>query len=751
MRGFVPAALALVLLGWIGAPALGAQEPSGAAPAAPASGRVEFDLQLSEEEGGGRVAGSADLLESPAEGKIVLSGAVEIKYQDVVVHADRIELDQETEDLLASGNVVFDQGPQRLTGSDLELNLESKTGRLRNARGSVGTDYFFAGREVLKTGDDTYRNLQGEFSSCPAENPAWSFRARRADVRVDHYARVRGATFRARKLPLVYLPYVLWPVRSDRTSGFLVPKPGYSQRRGAALGLAYYWAMGRSYDTTFHLDLFAGGAPQGSLGTGNYLGFGNQFRYRPSEGSQGLFEGYAVRDPERDEVRWRVRYEHESRNLPLGLRAVIRYENASDFDYFQDYERRGDRHARRQLYSTAYLSGNWGAHSLNVNLDQRETFLSQDATIDLRQLPEIDYKMRSTRLGRSPFYLQLRSALHYLDVDRGVELNESYARGDLYPQLTLPIRTVPWLSFSLTAGGRFTWYGDSLFTADERSQLPAGSSAFRGESLSRFVPTADVEFVGPSFSKVFGGGKRYAKWKHVVEPRIVYSFLDEDLEQERVPLFDEVDNVFGTNVARFSLFNRLLAKPADEKSGGAFEVLSFEVSQDYSYDEDRPLQTSSTGETRQDGPLRALLRYQPNRRMSLRTEVLYSTQFGEISSTSVSAAFPLGKNNNLSLLWTNRRDPERSLTQTDQVRIATQFFIVPRRVQLQAQVNYDIERSLIQLQRYFLRWKGSCFDIDLEFGNYRNGERVDREYRFSVSLKNVGSFLDISGGESETF
>jgi len=39
-------------------------------------------------------------------------------------------------------------------------------------------------------------------------------------------------------------------------------------------------------------------------------------------------------------------------------------------------------------------------------------------------------------------------------------------------------------------------------------------------------------------------------------------------------------------------------------------------------------------------------------------------------------------------------------------------------------------------------------DKCLEAREYTRGEIVDRDYRFALTLKNVGTFLDISGGLS---
>ncbi|REJ74627.1 MAG: LPS-assembly protein LptD [Acidobacteria bacterium] len=713
--------------------------------------RNQFELQLDPEQGGGTVVGKASSIEFDGASRAILTGDVELVYQDLSVRADFVELDRDTDSLRASGNVVFDQGPRRLIGDELEFDLENKTGRFQQVEGYVSQDYYFTGESVAKTGDDTFVIERGEFSSCQGENPAWSFSARKIDLTVDRYAKARGAAFRIKGAPVLYFPYVLWPAKDDRASGFLVPKPGYSSRRGASLGLAYYQTLGRSYDTTFHVDLFGGGAPQGSLGTGSFLGLGNEFRYRPSATTEGLFQGYAIRDPERDEWRWKLSLDHTSEQLPLGFRGVVHLEDVSDFDYFQDYERRGDRNSQRRLYSNAFVTRNWGSHSLNVRMDSRETLLGQNRVVTLRQLPEIEYRLRSTRLGRSPLYLAVESSVHYLDMERSAALDEGYARGDLYPELTLPIRTVPWLSLSLSAGGRLTWYSDSLLLASEAEESGA-TSFFRGESIDRFSPTLSAEIVGPSLSRIFeGGGEKWSRFKHVIEPRFTYGFFDEFEDQDRLPVFDEIDNLRGANRGRFSIINRLLAKPADESEGSAREILALEVFQDYSFDDTQPLQISGDrSEELQEGPIGVVLRYNPSRSTNLRTNVSYDTLAGGVDSTSLSGTFALNPRNQIGVRWTARRNVEADRTQTHQLRLSTGLGLTDR-LRLDASLNYDFNEDFIQYQRHMLSYRGSCYGLSIEYGDFRVGDERDTEYRFLVTLKNVGTFLDLNGGTTETF
>ena len=152
---------------------------------------------------------------------------------------------------------------------------------------------------------------------------------REAEVQVEGYAHVHGTSMRAKKLPVLYTPYLLWPVKRERSSGFLVPNIGYSQRKGAELGLAYFQTLGRSYDTTFHLDTYTQG----------FLGFGNEFRYAPTAGTKGNLIGYSVYDPTTRSWRWKLVLDHTTNDLPNGMRAVVQYQDYSDFNFFRDFER----------------------------------------------------------------------------------------------------------------------------------------------------------------------------------------------------------------------------------------------------------------------------------------------------------------------------------------------------------------------------------------------------------------------------
>ena len=727
-----------------------ATPPAASPPAVAAPERITFDLKVPSERGGGVVSGAADAIEALDETAVTASGAVEIKYRDVTVRAERLTFHRDSMTVEAEGDVVFDQGPQRIAGQRVDYDLIAKTGTFWSATAFVHPDYYFSGDVIAKTGPLDYAVTDGRFTSCTGDpTPDWSFAMSSADIEIEGYARVRNARLNVKKLPVFYWPYMLWPAKTERTSGLLVPNIGYSKRRGSYLGLAYYQVLGPSYDNTLYLDGYSEG----------FYGAGDEFRYRPSESTRGQALAYYFYNSEVEDGGLKLNWTHEASKLPWGLRGVIDVEHYSDYLLFRDFERGERENTRRFLYSNAFLTGNWGAQSLNVLLDQRETFIGTgEETIVQRQLPEVEYQLRERKLGELPLYLSLAATADFLQNVRDGYYDVGYGRFDLKPELKVPLRPAPWLSLAVSAGGRATWWGDSLstFVVDPVTQTGAQRCGDRlaetgeiycGEALERIYPTAGVDIVGPSFSRIFEtSGRRFSKFKHVVEPRWSYGYLGTFDDQDRVAQFDEIDALRPSNIAEVALVNRVLAKPAGENAGGAFEIFSFEIAQAYSFDAEQPLQTSQDRSLESsESALFGKLRYNPSKAFSLQAQAQYNTLFSGLDSTSLSGTARLPRLD-LGLTWFTRYRPEFDTTSSDQVRLSFGAELVRDRLRFDGQINYDIENGEFQQQRYFLNYVSQCWSVRLEGREYRRGDVLDRDYRFALTFKNVGTFLDVSGG-----
>ncbi len=116
-------------------------------------------------------------------------------------------------------------------------------------------------------------------------------------------------------------------------------------------------------------------------------------------------------------------------------------------------------------------------------------------------MPTLEYYRRTSEVGGSPVYLSVQASISNLFINRmSTELRGSYGRLDLHPVFSFPWKSVPWLSVTATAGGRWTGYTNSTTDALQTS--------FEGSTAVRAYGEAGVSIVGPSFSRIYDGFDR---------------------------------------------------------------------------------------------------------------------------------------------------------------------------------------------------------------------------------------------------
>ncbi len=695
------------------------------------------------------------------------SGEVTIEYQDVKITADRARYDFPTKTATLEGNVVIDQGPTRMSGTRAVFRVEEKTGKIEDATADLAPTYHVVAKSIEKIGEATYRIEKGIFTSCDLPNPEWSFYLSTAEVTLDDYARMRNVSFRAGPVPLLYTPWLVWPTKQDRASGFLVPGAGYNSRRGGYLGLTYYWVTGRSTDSTTQVDIYSKGA----------IGLGEELRWTPSPESAGIFQGYAIRDPEatacvpaeeepdggegpctttdgragvfarREMTRWKVRLDHVSNDLPYGFRGVLAIREYSDEQFLRDFERAFALSSSRQTLSRGFLTKNFGDDSVNLRVERSETFFGTEVV--QQRLPSLEYSRRTSRVGRTPLYFALESSLSYLSVDRGPTLpNGEYGRADVRPTLSLPWKSVPWLSVTAKGGGRWTGYTDS--TDDARTQ-------FTGETATRAYGEAGVALVGPSFSRIYEGKiGTFGRFKHVIEPRVDYEYVSDVDDPLRFPVYDEVDTALGRNQVRYAIVNRLLARPADAKTGGATEIASLEIAQTHAFSLPQlPSGTATSFDSllQRTGPIEAALRIVPGTLFQFDGRTAWDPQASRVTAVSIATSVNWGANY-VNATWFGSRpvalDGGIASPATDQIRLAAGVDL-GKSVRIDTQLNYDAQQNKLLEDRSLLTFNGSCYALFLEVRQLRLPPDTRRDYRLVINLKDMGQLLDVNGSLDTLF
>jgi lipopolysaccharide assembly outer membrane protein LptD (OstA) len=306
---------------------------------------------------------TADSLEHDAQrGVYIARGNVRITQPERVLSADWIGFSSETRQGLASGNVVIIEGDDVLRADVLQFQIDSQKGLVY--RGSLeggGTRFLMSGDTIQKTGDDSYVFDDGKFTSCkcPEEGRLpWAITADKAKLDIGGYGTARNTAFEVLGVPVVWLPWMIYPLKKDRATGFLFPQWNASSRRGFDIGLPFFWAVGERLNLTFTASYLTENGFMPSV-LGEYV-FG--------EKSRGAFYGAWIDDDNVDpddpstpfdSQRWALGLLHEH-YLPYDFRFVVDARFFSDNLYPYDFEQYSEFRKDRFIESQAFLETRFG-------------------------------------------------------------------------------------------------------------------------------------------------------------------------------------------------------------------------------------------------------------------------------------------------------------------------------------------------------------------------------------------------------
>ena len=174
----------------------------------------------------------------------------------------------------------------------------------------------------------------------------------------------------------------------------------------------------------------------------------------------------------------------------------------------------------------------------------------------------------------------------------------------------------------------------------------------------------------------------------------------------------------------------------------------------YSFDPNVPLETSlDLKQHSSASPWDFLLRFNPGEKTSVKGEVQYSGLFGRIAATSLSSDVSLPGNQMVGLTWFTNYLPETGITESNQIRVNTALNVIPQKLSIQAQVGWDVHSHLLGQQYYAINWSEQCYGLRIELRQFKAlaGPRLsDTDVRFSVSLKNIGTVLDLNSRSTQT-
>ncbi|WP_111980301.1 LPS-assembly protein LptD [Algibacillus agarilyticus] len=327
----------------------------------------------------------ADSMTMQADGGAEFTGQVEVIQGGQKITANKASTSENRDVFVADGGVEF-------IGSNVKVNSESVTADMLN-KSLIFTNSRYVLAQNVGHGNATELNvsesakgvtlLDATFTTCPDhKNPEWELEASEIFLSADDE---RGEAWHSRfnvmGVPVLYIPYVSFPLTDKRKSGFLLPSIGSSSQHGLDIEQPYYWNIAPNIDATTSVRLMTNrGAMLKAEGrylhqsgksdlNVEWLGNDNDSRYNDSRSAVAFnYQGQAFGD-------WHT---------------YVDLHSFSDDRYLSDFGfknlNRVDTHVE-SIVSLYQLQKDW---SLLVNVRQFEVF--GDHLRPFRTLPEVKFE-----------------------------------------------------------------------------------------------------------------------------------------------------------------------------------------------------------------------------------------------------------------------------------------------------------------------------------------------------------------------
>lgn len=497
------------------------------------------------------------------------SGAVDARYGVYRIQADKITVYESQNKLVAEGNVIFDQGnDQRITGTKSEWNYKTKLGYFVDSTGftnqtSDGTVVYFIADRVERISLDEISVINAKITACEDSVPKWSFTVKKTTIKRNDSVRMKYPKFRVKDIPVFALPYASISLKKeDRKSGFLIPTASYSQIKGLRVSNAYYQTLGRSADVTIRADIF----------TGRGIGYGLDLRTRANSRSYFNAGFYAVKDrifgPKEDAAHpnqgGTFVFAEGVHYFPNGFTASANVRLTSSLAFRQVFSDGVQQLISPIEVSEAFVNKSWSNYTLNI-LSRGQTISIPNVRIKTRNLPSVHFEKRPSPLSFfKSAYFSFKTSVEGVSRREDVDDINAYRqkvgsdpivspsigqRFDIHPQIIIPFSS-KYFNFTATAGGRVTYYSNSL----NNLRQVIGRDVIRKYGELEF----DVRPV--ALAKNFYNKNGAFNFRHTIEPYVTYRYVTGVNNFNRIIRFDYEDIKTDTNEIEYGLINRFYTR-----------------------------------------------------------------------------------------------------------------------------------------------------------------------------------------------
>lgn len=634
------------------------------------------------------------------------TGNVEIVWNGYTLLSDIASLHQAANKADAEGRVKLIRANDTLACDRLDVNLVNDQGEAFNCDIFVRQKNFHVrGARLAKVGTEEYRLERGVFTTCDGESPSWKFTASQLDVTLNEYATGRDAVFYVKDLPLFYFPYLVFPVKRERQSGFLFPRVGSSTSKGFNLDIPYYWVISPSQDATFDMD----------IQTKRGVGLGVEYRYARPHDSKGEVRSYLIYDTQKDRERGNLIVRQvEALSPSLTVKSDVNL--ALDRDFYRDYGEVSGDYNRQLLDSTVALSWRRQTSLLSGELRYVDDLAAPNNQGTMQKLPTVQFTTIGEKVHGTPLYVALDSNFTNFYREEG----QQGQRLELHPSAAFYASLPSGPDLALRAGYLLRIY--NAYGSDD-------ARGYHGDGLADAAVTVSTS-VARTFDTEW---KSLRRLRHTLVPAVEYTFIQEK-GQDTLPSFDFNDRIVGGQLLSWSLTNYVTGKFVEGDTPVYRDLAWLRLSQSYQLSGSRRDLLTLVDDGRHFTDIRLEARVTPLPVLAFTVDSRYNPYRTRFSTNNVGLDFFDGKGNLLGFSYRFSREQVDYFEGKAGVALVKPFV-------LNYTGRYSIDKGGFLENVVDLEYRQQCWSVVLEYRQRPGTPQVPstNELVVNFTLSGIGS------------
>jgi LPS-assembly protein len=717
-----------------------------------------------------------DQLQDIENTSTLIQGNVSLSHGDQTLHTDRLTFNRETGDYAAEGSVRYQDSGMRVVAERATGNQEKDTHRIEDVQYQLTRRRGNGGAEAIEMHGADGSLIGSTYSTCEPAQRVWELRARRIDINTEEGMGVaHNATLRIGKVPVLHVPWLMFPVDERRRTGLLYPSIAFSGRNGFDWRQPIYLNLAPNYDATLN--------PRYMSKRGAVLG--GEFRWLYPQGSGRLSGNYMSHDNLPDDEPSRYLNDVNGNPIPgatlpedgrgnLLFNAVHRLGDnwfaradlgwVSDTHYFEDFSNSLYGISSSFVTSTAgvYGRGRWWEAGAMVDRHQLADYTLTERSLPFDRLPR-GYVHWAQPLG-DWFEAGVDSEIVRFEHDDVMQVGPDTnipggSRFDFKPYVSFPLQGNSWFLRPKLAW-RYTGYQldgtpeeraaefESHYGVDPLTPFDQLVERFRDDRPTRNLPITSID-AGLFFDRETTiRGDRYL---HTLEPRLFYLHAPFE-DQSGLPIFDTSpltfswgqlfrDNRYGgadrqadANQLTAALTTRLIA----EDDGR--ERLSVSLGQIKYFDPSRVVMPGEPAVQQGKSAWVAEATIAPSDRWNISAAYQGDPKYNGGNLASLRARYLIGDRGIVNVGYRYRRD---TITRADLVEQADFSFLYPvsQNWSVAGRYYYSLLDKKTLEQLFGVQWDSCCLAVRVLTRRYlrnRTGD-LNNSLQVEFELKGLGS------------